>query len=565
MSTFRSSHQAVSRKFIGHMLFGVVLAGVACGPKATPTMTPMMPTDPAVAAADPVAAVPPAAASVAMPTQTATPQALVFPDEDFRKNQPGAGPARAFALPAVKSFALKNGIKVYLVQKNELPIVSMDLAFEGGSVTDPANKPGLASSCMSLIGEGTARLDKVAFSEALGDIASEVSAYGGFDSVGLSMSSLTKNVDASFALLSEMLLTPGMRPADFERLVKRRIESIKQSKGSPDSLLGRVSSPILYGTEHSYGKVVTEASLATITLDDCKAFASKALKPGGAKLFVVGDMDEARVRALFEGPTLAAWTGKGLPRFKPTAPQKPAARLYFVNVPGAAQSQVGMLAMGPQRKDKAFFANNIMANVYGGGFTSRINMNLREDKGYSYGARGNFNYTRDFGSFAASSSVRTDASYQSLLELVKEFAALSKGTSPVTGEELQREKSGLTLALPARFATGASALGQYRGLLYFDLPLDYYNKYVAEVEKVSAAQVNAAAKKQLRASDTVYLVIGDGNAAMIVRDPATKKDVPLLKDGKPVTLRQSLEDLLATGTLGTGGLQVLDTDGNPVK
>ncbi len=508
--------------------------------------------------------VPPVLTTTAI-VQTAQPQDLAFPDEEFRRQQPAADAPRAFAMPTIAPFKLKNGIEVYLVQKSDLPIVSVDLSFEGGSALDPKGKEGLAGVCMSLLTEGTARLDKVALAEALGDLASDVSSYASQDTVGISMSSLSRNIDATFALFAETLLTPGMRDSDFDRLVKRRIEAVKQSKASPDSLLGRISPVILYGATHPFGTVTTEASLAAVTMGDCKAFAATALKPQGAKLFIVGDMNAARVRALFDGAALATFQGKGLPRTKPPAPTKPAARIYLVDVPGAAQSQVAMLSSGPKRSDKAYFANSMMASVFGGGFTSRVNMNLREDKGYSYGARGGFNYNRDFGTFVASASVRTDSSYQSLLELVKEFTALSTGKAPVTSEELQREKNGLTLALPARFATGSGSLSQYRMLQYFGLPMNYFNSFVGGVNSVTAAQVSAAAKKQLRAKDTVYLVIGDANANVVVRDAASKADMPLLKDGKPVTLQQALEEMAKHGDVGPGGLTVLDTDGNVKK
>jgi zinc protease len=505
------------------------------------------------------------AAATAPSLQTAQPQDLTFPDEDFRRKQPTASAPRAFALPTMQSFALKNGINVFLVHKTELPIVSIDLSFEGGSSLDPKGKEGLASLCMSVLTEGTTRLDKVALAEALGDVASDIGSYASGDTVGLTMSTLSRNLDETFGLFAETIMTPGMRDSDFERLVKRRIESIKQSKASPESLLGRISPVILYGANHPFGSVTTEASLTGVTLADCKAFATRALKPKGAKLFVVGDMDEARIRALFDGPQLAAFKGLGIARTKPPAPAKPAARVYMVDVPGAAQSQVVMLGTGPKRTDKDYFSNQLMVSVFGGGFTSRINMNLREDKGYSYGARGGFNYNRDFGTFVASASVRTDSSYQSLLEMMNEFNALSSGKIPVSSEELQREKNGITLALPARFATGASALSQYRMLQYYGLPKDYFNSFVANINAVTAPQTVAAAKKQLRANDIVYLVIGDANATVIVRDVATKKDVPLLKDGKPVTLKAAIETLVQTGTLGSGGLVMLDADGNVRK
>ncbi len=159
--------------------------------------------------------------------------------------------------------------------------------------------------------------------------------------------------------------------------------------------------------------------------------------------------------------------------------------------------------------------------------------------------------------------MRTDSTYQTLLEIDREVKDLQKGTKPANAEELEREKQGAILGLPGRFATAQAALGQYRGLVYYGLPLDYYNSYVASVGKVTEAQVKAAAAKQLQPGKAVFLVVGDGNAKVIVREG--KKDVPLLKDGKELTLREALADLAARGDVGAGGLVELDTDGKPVR
>jgi predicted Zn-dependent peptidase len=439
----------------------------------------------------------------------------------------------------------------------------MDLNFEGGSLVDPPGKEGLASVCMSMLTEGTQKLDKIQFAEALADTASNVSSYAADDSFGVNLASLTKHLDSTFALFVDALRSPGFRPSDFDRMIKRRIESVKQSKGNPGSVSGRVSNPVLYGAKHPFGTVTTEASLKAITLDDCKALATKWLKPGGAKLFVVGDLTEAQIRSYFDGPALADWKGS-VPK-APTlpAPKGPAGRIFFVNIPGAAQSQVSLLHFGPKRTASDYFANSMMAAVFGGGFSSRINMNLREDKGYSYGARGGFGYTRTYGTFNASASVRTDATYQTLLEIDREVKDMWKGTRAVSAEELEREKQGAILGLPGRFQTAQAALGQYRGLVYFGLPLDYYNSYVASVGKVTVAAVSASAAKQLKPGQAVYLVVGDGDAKVVVHEG--KKDVPYMKDGKQLTLREALADLAARGDVGQGGLVELDTDGNPIR
>jgi zinc protease len=498
-------------------------------------------------------------------TQTAQPQNLAFPDEAFRAEQPKPGENRPFNLPSMKPFTLKNGIKVFLVEQHTLPIVSIELNLDGGSMSDPDGKEGLAGVCMAMLSEGTQRLDKIAFNEALADIASSVGSFAGDDNQSVTMGTLTKHFDTTFGLFVETLRTPGFRAEDLDRMVKRRIEGVKQAKASPASVSARVSGAVIYGGKHPLGAVTTEASLAAITLDDCKAYHAKWIKPKGARLFVVGDLTEDQIRTHFDGDALKGWTGKVPTVAALPAPKTMKGRVFFVNIKGAAQSQISLMHFGPKRNAPDYFPTMIMGSVLGGGFSSRVNMNLREDKGYSYGARAGFSYTKQYGVFAAGTSVRTDATYQSIIELQKEVAQYKSGKgadgkpATVTDAELVREKNGAILGLPGRFQTAGTSLGQFKGLVYFGLPLDYYNGYVGKVEKVTAAQVTAAASKQLKPDQGVYLIVGDGDATVIKRENG--KDVPLEKDGKPVTLRQSLEDLLAAGTLGKGELVELDADG----
>ncbi len=527
-------------------------------PKATtpPVAQPEPPRPPPV---DPEPPMPP---PPAFPTQTAQPQALVFPDEPFRATQPPPGPPRPFQLPTMQTFKLPSGIQVYLVEQHALPIVSMDLTFDGGSENDPVGKEGLASVCMGLMSDGTAALDKLQLAEALADTASSISSYAGSDTQGLALSSLSKHLDSTFALFVDTLRTPGFRADEFARVIKRRLEGLKQAKGSPDAVAGRVAGPVLFGAGHPAGRIVTEASLAAITVDDCKAYHQRHLKPGGARLFVVGDLTAADIRARFAAPTLATWKGTAPNRKKLPAPKPIAARIVFVDMPGAAQSQVGFSHFGPRRTAPDFFATSVMASIFGGGFTSRLNMNLREDKGYSYGARGGMNYSRDYGVMTAGTSVRSDATYQTLIEMVRELRALKSGQRPPTAEELTREKAGAILGMPSRFATASASLGMFRSLVYFGLPLDYWQSYVAKVGAVDAAAVANAAAKHLDDGNAVYLVVGDGNTPVIVRDGGA--DHPLEVGGKQLTLREALAKLVTDQALGAGGLVVLDADGKPV-
>jgi zinc protease len=515
----------------------------------------------------PVAATP----ATPAPTAPAQPADPVFPDEEFRRAQPTASAPRDFQLPEMKRFQVgeRDKIDVFLVERHELPTISIDLNVDGGSMVDPPGKVGLASVCMDLLAEGTRKLDKIAFNEALADLASEVSSYAGDDRQGVAMDTLTKSFDATFALFVDTITEPGLRQEDLDRMVKRRIEALKQSRGTPASVSGRLSGMVVYGRAHPFGRVTTEKSLQAIRLADCKRHQERYLKPRGARMFIVGDTTEADVRKSVE-PLLARWRGAPARVAKPPRRAPPRGRIFFVHIPGAAQSSVAMLHPGPERLSPDYFATMLLGQTLGGGFASRINMNLREDKGYSYGARAGFSYSRFFGLFGARSAVRSDATYQSLLEMRGEVVALADGSRPPTADELNRDKEGTILGLPAAFATAAAALDQYRGLVYFGLPADYYNTFVDKVRAVAAEQVQQAASAHLQPGEARYLVVGDGDGAQIAHHKSDKggrgEDRPIVDEaGKPLTLRAALTRLAADKTLGSGGLVEVDADGVVVK
>ncbi len=512
------------------------------------------------------------------PTPAADP---VFPEEAFRDTQPPAGPPRPFQLPAVKTFTLDNGVQVYLVESHTLPIVSAALDFDGGSMNDPRRRAGTADICMSMLTEGTAKLDKMAFNEALADIGSGIRSYARTDTQGLSMRTLSKHFDATLALFADSLLRPGMRQVDFDRMIKRALESLQQSKASAGPVAGRLWRSVLYGTRHPFGQIDTEASLGAIKLKDCDRYRRTYLAPKGARLFVVGDLTEQQIRDKFSA-ALAGWKGKPKRSVKLPKPRPRKGKLFFVDIPGSAQSMIFLIHMGPRRDDDDYFANQLVAAILGSSFSSRINMNLREDKGYTYGARAAFYYNRAYGAFLANASVQSSSTWQSVQEIYKEVKDLQAPPPAdqrdpelayeATADELARDKNGAILSLPGQFATAQQALGRYRDLVYFGLPLNYYDTFVANYEKVTLDQVNAAARKNLHPDDAVIVVVGDAKAPLnkhvvtSVDGKQVKKDVPLLDaDGKPVLLRDGLQQLVDSGALGKGKMVVLDADGKQLE
>lgn len=474
---------------------------------------------------------------------TATPQeevvALVFPKEEFRKNQPAAGEPRDFKTPSLEQFKLKNGIEVYLLERHLYPTVSMQLVFEGGSINDPANKTGLAGVCMGLLSQGTETLDKVAFEEALADLASSIGSFAGNDQQYVTMSTLKKNLDPTLDLWVDTLMRPGMRQEDFDRDIKRTLTSIEQAKSSPGAIASRLFSSILYGEKHPFGRIRTKESISAITLNDCKQYVSTYLKPQGAKLYVLGDITRAEVEEKIGGK-LAAFKGKPKASAKPGKLSPRKGKIFFVDVPGAAQSVVLMTHEGPKRKAPDYFATTLMSSVLGGGFSSRINMNLREQHGYAYGAFGGFFYDRNAGAFFVQASVRSDVTKESIQEIFKELKKMRE--EGATEAELLREVEGEILSLPSQWSTGNQTLGTFRNLLYYGLPLNYYDGYVDGLQKVTLEDIKKAAKSYVRPDDLKILVVGDGASVL-----------------------PKLEELLASGEIGKGDIVKLDSDGNVVK
>jgi zinc protease len=386
------------------------------------------------------------------------------------------------------------------------------------------------------MGDSTEKLDKVAFSEATADLALRLGVSAGRDTSSVSLTSLSKNFDAGAGLLTDMLLHPGMRPEDATRNALSAKAALKQAKGSPAGLGGLYMPAVLYGAKHPLSRIPTDASIDAITVDDCKAYHAATFRPAGARLWIAGDITQAQIVAMAD-TQWKTWTGKAKPSPK-IPPAKPSqGRVFFIDVPGAAQSQVYVMELGPSRKDPGYLANTVMTAILGGGFSSRINMLARETKGYAYGARGTFQYTRTFGTFVASGGIKTASTAEAVVDFISEINKMA-ATGEISDAELMRERQNLILSLPADFETPNDVLAALSGLIYYGLPLNYYDSYVAKAQAVDKKAVAAAAKKWLKPANLIYFVVGDAKV-----------------------IRADLEKLHASGQLGKGAWVDMDIEG----
>lgn len=460
---------------------------------------------------------------------------VVWPDEDYRYTRPEPRTRAALRVPAIERFELDSGIEVFLAPRPTLPTVSMWLSLPTGGAADPVGKRGLTSLCMSLVGQGTQSLSKVPFEERQADLAANISSGATAESVNVGMSTLKRALEPTLDLWAETLREPGFREEDLERLRARRLTSLAQNKAAPDPLARRLWRSVVMGSSHPYGRITTESGYRSISVADCKKF-HKSLGPANARLFVAGAITEAEIREHIE-LRLAGWKGDTpeLPPMPEATPRE--GTIFLAHVDEAAQSKIYIGHPGPDRTAPEYEANRMMAAILGGSFSGRVNMNIREDKGFAYGARARFTYFKSGGWFSTTTSVRTDATRASLDELAKEIQRMR--TSPVSEEELERERQAILLSLPANFSTARRMLGTYSSLAFFGLPMDYYDGFVKRVQSVSANSIQTAAAKNLRATDYKVLVVGD----------ATK-------------IRDELQSLAAAGTFGPHKTVIeLDADG----
>jgi zinc protease len=461
-----------------------------------------------------------------------------WPDEPFRAERPKPKPIQDVKIPSIETFELANGLQVYLVQQATLPTISMFFEWDYGEIDDPKGMAGVTALCSDLLDEATRDKDKASFAAAQDDHAVGVWASGDLESTNVGVRALRRELGAALDLAAEMMLTPGMRQADFDRLKDQEKNRIEQAKGSPTSIAYRLFPSLVWGSAHRYGQLATAATIDKISLADCTKWAAK-LKPDGARLWVVGKISQAELRDELE-PRFASWKGKA-PKPAKITPAKPAkGTIFFVHVDGAAQSQILIGHPGPARSAADYEATLLMSQIFGGSFSSRINMNLREDKGWSYGARASFDYNRGGSYFGVGSSIVVEQTGPALVEVAKEVTRMR--TTDSTPEELRREQEYALLAMPAEFSTATRTLFSFRMLELFGLPLDWHVGHQERLRATDVAAIRAAAEKHLQERDQVVLVVGDGRVVL-----------------------ESLDKIATDEVFGGGGLQFLDSDGNPVN
>jgi zinc protease len=443
----------------------------------------------------------------ATPEAPATPNAAVEAALD-RSGLPQPGPARVWAPPAPTAWQLPGGVRVLHQTHGSVPLVSLYLVIPRGTETDPPKQAGLTHLMGDLLDEGAGKLDALQLNERLMQLATDISISTSVDVVSVGMNMIAENFGPSVDLLADIVRRPRFDEHEFQRRKAQLVAQALANEADPHTGRRVALSSALYG--EGYGGLPTTGtrdSLATISLADIKAHYSRLMVGEGATFVVVGGLARDEAGKHLER-AFGDWGGKAKAEARPIAADTGAGKLYFVDYPGAAQSVIGVARRAPGSDAEDLFPATVFNRSFGESFTSRVNLNLREDKGYTYGAMSMFQRFRKTGMFGVFSDVRTDVTRASLDEVLRELGDVC-GARPLTAEERDNSVNGLLLGYPGSFESIGLVALRFAQLPIYDRPLDWYERWPERVSAVTLEQVNALGSRYCDRSSFTLVVAGD--------------------------------------------------------
>lgn len=451
-----------------------------------------------------------------------------------RSVEPALKGSPTLSIPAIWTADLSNGLKIYGIENDELPLVEFSIRLKGGMLMDDPEKIGVANLITDIMMEGTKNKTPEELEDAIGQLGADISMYTSDEFININASCLARNYEATMALVEEILLEPRWDEKEFDRLKQKTLTTIRQQEGQPNSIARNVFVKLMYGKENilSNPTIGTTASVEVITLDDLKNYYEKNFAPNLSSLHIVGSISEDKVMASLSGLE-EKWTAKdvSLPEMPMVnAPGKP--ELYFVDIPDAKQSVVFVGSPSVSGNDPDYYAATVANYPLGGSFTSRLNTTLREEKGYTYGARSYFIRRMNQGAFLANSSVRSNVTPESV-QIFKDL--ISGYKESYSEEDLERSKSVLIKQNARAFETLNQKMSILQNISTYDLPLDYVKEEEQVVTDMTVDRARELIDKYFNPDKMVYLVVGDAaTQAERVKEVGLGEPVMLDKEGVPV-------------------------------
>jgi len=453
-----------------------------------------------------------------------------------RSVQPSQGETPKLNIPESWDTTLANDMRVYGIEQNELPLVNFSMTIDGGHLLDSFDKVGVANLMTDIMMEGTANKTPEELEEEIELLGASINMFTGSESITIQGNTLVRNFDKTMALVEEILLEPRWDEEELGRIKTSTINGIKRSAANPNTVARNVYNKLIYGEGHPFAHPTsgTEGSVESITMDDLKAYYNNNFSPSVTRFHVVGNIGKDKALSALKGLE-SRWAAKDvtIPTFE-VSNDRDKSSLYFVDIPNAKQSVINIGYLGMKRTDPDYFPATVMNYKLGGSFSGNVNLILREEKGYTYGARTRFSGSKITGTFTASSSVRTNTTFESVKIFKDEIEKYQNGISQ---DDLDFTKNALIKSNARRFETQFSLLGMLQNISNYGLPKDYIAGEENIVRNMTLEQHKALANKLLDETKMGYLVIGDAATQFDKFKNAGFDEVVLLdKDGKKVDI-----------------------------
>lgn len=450
-----------------------------------------------------------------------------------RTKPPELGPPPSLSLPSIQKATLSNGIPVVVMEKHTVPLVQINLLIRAGSAFESQEKTGLASLTAAMLKEGAGGKSSLELADAIDYLGASIGASADNQATRIYMNTPLSKLEDAFGLFADIALRPSFPANELERLRKERLTSLMQMHDQPTTIAAVAAAKLVFGENHPYGRgtMGNEKSIKGFTVDDLKGFYSQYYHAGNSAFIVVGDVKMPEIVAKLE-KTFGTWQrGPAAATKIPTADQVRGRTIYLVDKPEAPQSVIRISKVGVDRMTKDYFPLTVMNTILGGSFSSRLNMNLREKHGYTYGAGSFFDMRLAPGPFTASSSVQTAVTDKALTEFMNELNAIM---AKVSDQELTRAKNYLALGYPGNFETVSQLAYQLGEMVFYGLPDEYFNTYIKNVMAVTKDDLQRVAKKYIDPDNLTIVIVGDRKSV--------QKGLEGLKLGKLKTMK--IEDVL---------------------
>ena len=427
-----------------------------------------------------------------------------------RTTPPKPGPPPALKLPPIQKHKLSNGLAVWIVEQHEVPIAQVNLIIRAGSAADPMGKFGVASMTANMLDEGAGSKSALELADAIEFLGAQLGTTSSFDYSAIRLSAPVARLPDALPLMADVAVSPLFPAAELERLRKERLTRLLQARDDPAAIIEIAFPRIVFGEKHRYATAAAGGAgeVKAMTLDDLKAFHRTYYRPELATLLVVGDVTATAAMPLLER-AFGSWKGAGpvtAVATIPAAPQLTKRQIYVIDKPGAAQSQIRIGWVGVPRSTPDYPTLQVLNTILGGSFTSRLNTNLRETHGYSYGAFSGFDERISPGAFSAGAGVQTDKTSDALKEFFNELTGMLK---PIPADELEKAKNYVALGFPAEFESSGDLARKMEEQVVHSLPDEYFPSYIRSVVQVPGPGVEKAATRYIQPDKFAVVIVGD--------------------------------------------------------